>query len=241
MGIFSHAGKIRDYNITKKEWVLDGDTVSYGGALNLRETLDYDFSQEREFRYNGLTMDETIHHLAVFISRLWQIHVFGEGNTKTTAVFFIKYLRMLGFDTENDLFADNSWYFRNALVRANYNNIKDGVYETTEFLEKFLRNLLLDEHHELHNREMHISRKFLLGHDEPINDPINDPIKLDGREKQIVELLREEADLTRKEMAERLGCSDSIVKRTLQSMVKKGAIKRIGSNKKGEWIILEGK
>jgi fido (protein-threonine AMPylation protein)/DNA-binding CsgD family transcriptional regulator len=236
-GIFSHAGKIRDYNITKKEWVLDGDTVSYGGALNLRETLDYDFSQEREFRYNGLTMDETIHHLAVFISRLWQIHVFGEGNTRTTAVFFIKYLRMLGFDAENDLFADNSWYFRNALVRANYNNIKDGVYETTEFLEKFLRNLLLDEHHELHNREMHISGKFLLGQDEPINDPI----KLDGREKQIVKLLREEADLTRKEMAERLGCSDSTVKRALQSMVEKGAIKRIGSNKKGEWIILEGR
>ena len=221
--------------------MLDGDTVSYGGALNLRETLDYDFSQEREFRYNGLTMDETIHHLAVFISRLWQIHVFGEGNTRTTAVFFIKYLRMLGFDAENDLFADNAWYFRNALVRANYNNIKDGVYETTEFLEKFLRNLLLDEHHELHNREMHISGKFLLGHDDPINDPINDPIKLDGREKQIVELLREEADLTRKEMAERLGCSDSTVKRTLQSMVGKGAIKRIGSNKKGEWIILEGR
>lgn len=240
-GIFSHAGKIRDYNITKKEWVLDGDTVSYGGALNLRETLDYDFSQEREFRYNGLTMDETIHHLAVFISRLWQIHVFGEGNTRTTAVFFIKYLRMLGFDAENDLFADNSWYFRNALVRANYNNIKDGVYETTEFLEKFLRNLLLDEHHELHNREMHISGKFLLGQDEPINDPINDPIKLDVREKQIVKLLREEADLTRKEMAERLGCSDSTVKRALQSMVEKGAIKRIGSNKKGEWIILEGR
>jgi len=237
-GIFYHAGKIRDYNITKKEWVLDGDTVSYGGALNLRETLDYDFSQEREFRYNGLTMDETIHHLAVFISRLWQIHVFGEGNTRTTAVFFIKYLRMLGFEVENDLFAENSWYFRNALVRANYNNIKDGVYETTEFLEKFLRNLLLDEHYELHNREMHISGKFLLGQ----GDPINDPIKLNDREKQIIELLREEADFTRKEIAERLGCSDSTIKRALQSMVEKGAIKRIGSNKKGEWIIIwEGK
>ena len=236
-GIFSHAGKIRDYNITKKEWVLDGDTVSYSGTLNLRETLEYDFTQEREFRYNGLTMDETIHHLAVFISRLWQIHVFGEGNTRTTAAFFIKYLRMFGFDAENDLFAENSWYFRNALVRANYNNIKDGVYETTEFLEKFLRNLLLDEHHELHNREMHISGKFLLGHDEPINGPINDPIELDDREKQIIELLREEADLTRKEMAERLGCSDSTIKRTLRSMVEKDVIKRIGSNKKGEWRI----
>ncbi len=241
LGIFSHAGKVRDYNFTKKEWVLEGDTVSYGGASELRETLDYDFSQEREFRYNGLTMDEVIHHLAVFISRLWQIHVFEEGNTRTTAVFLIKYLRMLGFEVENDLFAENSWYFRNALVRANYNNIKKGIYETTEFLEKFLRNLLLDEKHELHNREMHVSGKFLLGHDEPINDPINDPIKLDDRELQIIELLREKSDLTRKEMAARLECSDSTVKRCLQSMVEKGAIKRIGSNKKGEWIILEGK
>lgn len=155
-GIYSHAGKIRDYNITKKKWVLDGDIVSYGGALDLREALEYDFAQEREFRYNGLTMDETIHHLAVFISRLWQIHVFGEGNTRTTAVFFIKYLRILGFKAENDLFAENSWYFRNALVRANYNNIKEGIYETTEFLEKFLMNFLLDENNELSNEEMHV-------------------------------------------------------------------------------------
>ena len=155
-GIYSHAGKIRDDNITKKEWVLDGDTVSYGGALDLREALEYDFAQEREFRYNGLAMDETIHHLAVFISRLWQIHVFGEGTTRTTAVFFIKYLRMLGFKAENDLFAENSWYFRNALVRANYNNIKEGIYETTEFLEKFLKNFLLDENNELSNEEMHV-------------------------------------------------------------------------------------
>lgn len=155
-GIYSHAGKIRDYNITKKEWGLDGDIVSYGGALDLREALEYDFAQEREFRYNGLTMDETIHHLAVFISRLWQIHVFGEGNTRTTAVFFIKYLRILGFKAENDLFAENSWYFRNALVRANYNNIKEGIYETTEFLEKFLMNFLLDENNELSNEEMHV-------------------------------------------------------------------------------------
>ena len=237
-GIYSHAGKIRDYNITKKEWVLDGDTVSYGGAIDLRETLDYDFSQERDFKFNGLTMDETIHHLAVFISRLWQIHAFGEGNTRTTAVFFFKYLRMLGFDAENDMFAENSWYFRNALVRANYTNIKEGIYETTEFLEKFLRNLLLGEKHELHNREMHIRGEFLLGHADPINDPINDPIKLDERESRIIELLREDPSLTRAGMAEQLGCSDSTVKRILQNLVDKGAIKRIGSNKKGEWIIL---
>ena len=232
-GIYSHAGKLRDYNITKKEWVLNGDTVSYGGASNLRETLDYDFSMERDFRYNGLTMYETIHHLAVFISRLWQIHVFGEGNTRTTAVFFIKYLRMLGFDAENDLFADNSWYFRNALVRANYTNIKEGIYETTEFLELFLKNLLLGEKNELHNREMHISGKFLLGHDDPINDPIN----LTEKEAQVINLIKEKSDLTRKDMAQRLGCSDSTIKRCLQSLVDKGVLKRIGSNKKGEWII----
>jgi hypothetical protein len=105
-------------------------------------------------------MEEIIHHLAIFVSRLWQIHVFGEGNTRTTAVFFIKYLRTLGFDATNDIFAENAWYFRNALVRANYNDLKNGVHETTEYLELFLRNLLLDEKNELHNRSMHISGMF---------------------------------------------------------------------------------
>ena len=105
-------------------------------------------------------MDEIIHHLALFVSRLWQIHIFGEGNTRSTAVFFIKYLRTLGFDATNDIFAENAWYFRNAMVRANYNDLKNGVHETTEYLELFLRNLLLDEKNELHNRSMHISGKF---------------------------------------------------------------------------------
>lgn len=160
LGIYSHAGKIRDYNITKKEWVLDGATVLYGSASELRATIDYDFFQEKQFSYKGLTMEETIHHLACFISGLWQIHLFGEGNTRTTAVFFIKYLRALGFDVTNDIFAENAWYFRNSLVRANYNDIRHGVYETTEYLELFLRNLLLGEQNELHNRSMHISGAF---------------------------------------------------------------------------------
>ncbi|MBQ0059590.1 MAG: Fic family protein, partial [Lachnospiraceae bacterium] len=159
-GIYKHAGKMRDYNITKQEWVLDGASVLYGSATELRATLEYDLSRERAFSYKGLSTDEIIHHLAMFISRLWQIHVFCEGNTRTTAVFFIKYLRMLGFDAANDIFAENAWYFRNALVRANYNDLKNNVHETTQYLEKFLRNLLLDEANELHNREMHISGKF---------------------------------------------------------------------------------
>ena len=156
-GIYNHAGKIRDYNITKKEWVLDGATVMYGSASELRATLEYDFSKEKDFSYKGLSMDEIIHHLAVFISRLWQIHIFGEGNTRTTAVFFIKYLRTLGFAATNDIFAENAWYFRNALVRANYTNLQKGIHETTEYLELFLRNLLLNEQNELQNRNLHIS------------------------------------------------------------------------------------
>ena len=102
-------------------------------------------------------MEDIIRHLALFVSRLWQIHIFCEGNTRTTAVFFIKYLRTLGFSANNDIFAENAWYFRNALVRANYTNLQKGVYETTEYLEVFLRNLLLNERNELNNRHLHIS------------------------------------------------------------------------------------
>lgn len=159
-GIYSHAGKLRDYNITKKEWVLNGNTVIYGSASELMATLEYDLSVERTFSYKGLSMMQIIEHLALFISRLWQIHAFAEGNTRTTAVFFIKYLRTLGFDVTNDIFAENAWYFRNALVRANYNDLKNGIYETREYLELFLRNLLLEEKNELQNRSMHISGTF---------------------------------------------------------------------------------
>lgn len=155
-GIYEHAGKIRKYNITKKEWVLDGETVIYGSASELERTLEYDFLREKEFSYKGLSMDEVIKHIADFIARLWQIHIFSEGNTRTTAVFLIKYLRKLGFSVTNDIFAKNSWYFRNALVRANYTNLQKGIYETTEFLELFLRNLILNEDNELHNKSLQV-------------------------------------------------------------------------------------
>lgn len=161
-GIFKFAGKIRDYDISKKEWVLDGDSVMYGAAFELKAALDYDFEQERHFSYKNLTLEETVKHITFFVSRLWQIHAFGEGNTRTTAVFTIKYLRSLGFNADNELFAENSWYFRNALVRANYNNLQKGIHENSEFLEKFFRNLLLGEHNELKNRFLHIRAKDFL-------------------------------------------------------------------------------
>lgn len=158
--VYEYAGKIRDYNITKKEWVLDGASVTYGSASELKATLEYDFEQERNFSYKGLSMDEIIHHLAVFVSRLWQIHIFGEGNTRTTAVFFIKYLRTLGFSVTNDIFAENSWYFRNALVRANYTNIPNGIYKTTEYLELFLKKFLLNKSYLLNNIDILIKNNL---------------------------------------------------------------------------------
>ena len=159
-GILPHAGEFRKYNITKKEWVLNGESVTYGNACLLRDNLDYDLAEEKQFSYKNLSMTEIIHHLARFVARLWQNHIFGEGNTRATAVFFIQYLRTLGFQADNEPFADHSWYFRNALVRANYNDLQHNVHETTEYLERFLRNLLMGEKNELHNRTMHISGQW---------------------------------------------------------------------------------
>ena len=155
-GIYRFAGKIRDYDITKKEWVLNGDTVMYGAAFELKSALDYDFAQEKNFNYKNLSQDETIKHISSFVSGLWQIHAFGEGNTRTIAVFAIKYLRSLGFKADNDIFVENSWYFRNALVRANYSNLQKGIHENSVYLERFFRNLLLHENNELKNRYTHI-------------------------------------------------------------------------------------
>ncbi len=158
--IYPHAGSLRDYNVTKREWVLNGKSVLYGSASELRSTLEYDISEEKKFSYKNLPADKIISHLAEFVSGLWQIHAFAEGNTRTTAVFFIKYLRTLGFEAANEIFAKNAWYFRNALVRANYNDLKNNIHETTEYLERFLRNLLLNENKPLHNRTLHISAAF---------------------------------------------------------------------------------
>ncbi len=156
-GVMKHAGKLRDYDITKREWVLEGDTINYLNWEDLRRALDYDIELERNYSYKGLNSDEIIAHITKFTSGLWQIHAFGEGNTRTTAVFLIQYLRSIGFDVENDLFAKHSWYFRNALVRANYKNALKGIDYTPVYLERFFRNLLLGEQWDLSNRYLHIN------------------------------------------------------------------------------------
>ena len=224
-GIYSHAGRIRDYNISKQEWVLDGDTVIYGNAYNLRETLDYDLGLEKNFDYTGLSTEETIKHLARFISNLWQIHIFGEGNTRTTAVFFIKYLSKLGFNVTNDIFAEHSWYFRNALVRANYNNRAKNITETTHYLELFLRNLLLDEDNILSNREMHIAFKEIDEQPEIVTD----------REKMIIELVKENPQITLAEISKKIGKSLRTVNSSMKLLQEKGVIERVGSKKNGYW------
>lgn len=155
-GVFKHAGTLRKYDITKREWVLDGDTVNYLNWEDLRRAIDYDIEQEKSFSYKGLSSDEMITHISRFVSGLWQIHAFCEGNTRTTAVFSILYLRSIGFQVNNELFANHSWYFRNALVRANYKNAVKGIDYTPVYLERFFRNLLLGERWELRNRYLHI-------------------------------------------------------------------------------------
>lgn len=176
-GVFKHAGEIRLFDITKKEWILNGDTIIYGRAADIMMALRYDIQQEKDFNYKGLSIDDTINHIVDFVALLWQNHPFREGNTRTTAVFVIKYLRSIGFKVDNDLFANNSWYFRNALVRANYRNVSKGIEPDKSFLIKSFRNLMLDEHNELRNRYMLIGYSEVdetptcLYEDTPISTP----------------------------------------------------------------------
>lgn len=225
-GIYADAGKIRDYNITKKEWVLDGETVLYGSAESLQSTLEYDFAQEKKFSYKGLNQHEIIEHIAHFISYLWQIHIFGEGNTRTTAIFLIKYLRKLGFtDVNNELFEKHSWYFRNALVRANYENLSKNIHKTEKYLIHFLANLLLNEKHILKNRELHIQYNDTV---KVQNDTVNDTV---------FDLIKQNNNITATEISEQLKISISTVKRKIKALKENGKIERIGSDKTGCWKV----
>ena len=155
--VFDSAGEYRTYNITKSEWVLNGETVIYASAGSIRATLDYDFGQEKEFSYAGLSASDAVAHIVKFTSNIWQIHPFCEGNTRSTAVFIIKYLKTFGFQVNNEIFAENSWYFRNALVRANYNDLLKGITASTIYLQRFFENLLMGSQHELKNRYIHVN------------------------------------------------------------------------------------
>jgi fido (protein-threonine AMPylation protein) len=150
------AGKIRNYGIKKAEAILGGDSVIYGGRLELKEGLEYDISRELDTDYSKFTNEQMVSHISKFVSRLWQIHPFAEGNTRSIAVLAIKYLRSKGFQADNSLFRDYSAYFRGALVRANYNNREKGILETYEFINKFFDNLLFSAQNSLNYDDLYV-------------------------------------------------------------------------------------
>ena len=242
-GVFKHAGKVRDYNITKKEWVLDGDTVHYLNWEDLHRALDYDIEQERQFIYKGLTTDQLIKHIAHFVSDIWQIHAFGEGNTRTTAVFAILYLRDLGYKVENDMFAQHSWYFRNALVRANYRNAVEGIDYAPEYLERFFRNLLLGEQWDLRNRYLHIhpSEEWRVQPNlSPSVKTVEKTVEKTTRTvEKILKILSNTPSITVREMSEILGLSRRGVEEQIKSLKQKGVIRRIGPDKGGHWEMIK--
>lgn len=240
-GVFKHAGTIRDYNITKKEWVLRGDTVMYASYDSISDTLDYDFSQEKNFSYEQLSIEESVRHIAKFTSGIWQIHPFCEGNTRSTAVFIIKYLKTFGFSVSNETFAENSWYFRNALVRANYNDWQNGIHATTEFLELFFENLLMNADHDLKNRYTHIDFKKenpIQSVTEKIPKCQNDTLELSIEELVIINVMKNNPAVTQKEIAEMTSKSERTIKRRTAEMQEKGLICRESGKRHGKWKVL---
>lgn len=219
-GIFDHAGAFRDHNIIKHEWVLDGDTVTYGNAYNLESGIENLFKAEKLTTFRNLDEEETLWHISRFISELWRLHPFAEGNTRTTAVFAIKYLRTLGFDADNSIFEEHSRFFRDALVRANYTNVRKGIYEDREPLDNFFSDLMLGTKHEFHSRYLHIFAD---------TTTLNTK-DLDAR---IMEMIKANKHITRLEIAKTLGVSVKTVERHLKNL----PLHFSGPAKSGEWII----
>ena len=245
-GIFAHAGQFRDYNITKNEWVLKGDTVIYASADSIVDTLEYDFRVEREYSYAGKNAQELIAHLAKFTAGIWQIHPFGEGNTRATAVFIIKYLQTFGFTIDNDAFEKNSWYFRNALVRANYNDLQHGVHETTLYLEQFFSNLLLGMNYELKNRKLHLDwqedapkcQNEVQSAKDVAPKCQNDTLELSMEELALIKVIKNNPAITQAELVGITGQSLRTIKRLMAAMQAKGCIARQGGKRFGRWQIL---
>ena len=239
--IFPHAGEYRTYNITKSEWVLNGETVLYASADSIRDTLDYDFGQEKQFSYEGLSAGDAVKHIAKFTSGIWQIHPFCEGNTRSTAVFIIKYLKTFGFSVNNEIFAENSWYFRNSLARANYNDLGKGISATTIYLERFFENLLMGYQNELKNRFVHVDYReqgAIQSANVPNSKSQNGTLKMSLEEIAIIKVLQEEPSATQKRIAELTGKSERTIKRRTVEMQEKGLIRRENGKRNGRWEVL---
>ena len=248
-GVLSHAGQYRTYNITKKQWILDGDTIGYGSADSLSELLTYDFSEEKKFDYSVVSSVEAIRHITRFISDIWQIHAFGEGNTRTTAVFLIKYLRSFGFDVNNESFEKHSWFFRNAIVRSQYENIPKGVHRTFEPLERFMNFAVFGIPADLRNRTLHIRWKESKSQNDVLNSPKrqNDVletseaqnVKLTLKEMAVVRMITADSKISIASMTTKTGLSRRTIDRIIVSLKEKGILTREGAKNNTTWIILK--
>lgn len=231
-GVYKHAGKIRDYNFIKNEWVLNGDTVIYASYETIMDSLKYDFEQEKKFSYKDLSLDESIKHLCRFTSNIWQIHPFCEGNTRTTAVFIIKYLRTFGFNINDDVFAEHSWYFRNSLVRANYKKFDSNIFEDISFLEKFFYNLLSNTNYELKNRYTHVD------YSQSVSEEDSKCNNCTLEEQAIINIIKSNPSIKQSEIAIQINKSLRTVKTRMVEMQEKGLIARENGKRNGEWIVL---
>lgn len=253
-GVLKEAGKIRDYNISKREWVLKGESVVYSSYTNIRETMEYDFNTEKQFSYNGLSMEEIIGHLSKFTCDIWQIHPFYEGNTQATAVFMIKYLNTLGFQINNNMFERHSWYFRNALVRANYSNLRKGIYSTTKYLELFFSNLLLGTNFELKNRYLHLdyvpdadntaevltaNKKSSNRQNGGLDGGLDDDLELTSDENLVLSFIEENPDIAQKMLSEKTGKSIRTIQRIMDELKCKQILQRVGGKRHGRWQIMK--
>lgn len=227
--------------VTKKEWVLNGDTVIYADFNSIRDTWDYDFATEKQFSYEGLSVESSVRHLAKFASDIWQIHPFCEGNTRAIAVCMIKYMKTFGFRVNNDAFQKNSWYFRNALVRANYNNLQKGIHVTTKFLEMFFGNLLLETNHDLKNRYMHVD--YVDADDShsiisKVPKSQFDSLGCTLEELAMLELVAKNPSVKQQELADTTGKSIATIKRVMKSLQDKNYIRRESGKRYGKWEVL---
>mgnify|MGYP004526896273 FL=1 len=158
--VYEFAGEFRKVNFSKHEKILNNDSVAYGDYKTLEQSLDYDISLEKDKEYKVMNIVDVINNIADFTSRIWQIHPFREGNTRTTALFIEKYLISLGYNVNNIMFKDKSIYFRNALVRSNYFNNSLNIKQNNSFLIKFYENLLLGKNNNLHSKDLIVEELF---------------------------------------------------------------------------------
>lgn len=246
-GVFAHAGLFRTYNITKSQWILDGDTIAYGSAGSLSELLAYDFGEEKKYDYSSISSVEAIRHIVRFISGVWQIHPFGEGNTRTTAVFLIKYLRSFGFEVNNESFEKHSWFFRNALVRSQYENIPKDIHRTFEPLERFMNFAVLGIPADLRNRTLHIRWQEAKRQDDALpglkrqNDVLETPVslaaKLSLKEMAVIHAITTHPKIAIADITDKTGLSRRTIDRVIAGLKEKGLLIREGAKNNAIWKI----